>query len=238
MNHSQDLSAAMAKYQIELPGEHVARLDQYCRLLWDWNQKLNLTRHDTYDKFVSRDLVDSLAFAEFLQLGETILDVGTGGGVPGVVLAILRPDLKVSLSESVGKRANAVAEIVGAMELNVPVYSTRAEEVLNDVPFNSLVIRAVARMEKLLRWFRPHWHRCDRLLILKGPTWVGERGEARHLGLLRNVALRKLKEYTMPETDSQSVLLQICPQDRMVDANTCRLSDLQEKKQRTRRGRS
>ena len=228
----------MAKYQIELPGEQAARLDQYCRLLWDWNQKLNLTRHDTYDKFVSRDLIDSLAFAEFLESGETILDVGTGGGVPGVVLAILRPDLKVSLSESVGKRAHAVAEIIGALGVNVPVYSTRAEEVLNDVPFNSLVIRAVARMEKLLRWFRPHWDRCDRLLILKGPGWVEERGEARHLGLLRNVALRKLKEYDMPGTDSQSVLLQLCPQGHMADANTCRLRDLQEKKQKTRRGRS
>jgi 16S rRNA (guanine527-N7)-methyltransferase len=228
------LSVAIARHQIELADEQVARLDRYCQLLWAWNEKLNLTRHDTHDKFVSRDLVDSLAFAEFLQPGETVLDVGTGGGVPGVILAIVRPDLKISLSDSVGKKAKAVAEIVGALDLNVPVYSSRAEEILNDVPFNTLVIRAVARLEKLLRWFRPHWDRCDRLLVLKGPGWVEERGEARHLGLLRNLALRKLKSYPLPGTESESVLLQICLQERLTDKVTCRLTDLKEKTKRRR----
>ena len=217
------LAAAMAQHQIELPEAQMAQLDRYCQLLWQWNEKMNLTRHDTYDKFVGRDLIDSLAFAEFLGQGETVLDVGTGGGVPGIVLAVVRPDLKISLCESVGKKARAVAEMVGTLNLNVPVYSSRAEEILNDVPFNTLVIRAVARMEKLLRWFRPHWQHCDRLLILKGPGWVEERGEARHLGLMNKLALRKLKAYPLPGTDSESVLLQICLQDRLEAANHCRL---------------
>ncbi len=236
MNSSADsLPAAMARHGIELPERQVAILDRYCRLLWEWNRKLNLTRHDTYNKFVSRDLIDSLAFAEFLQPEETVLDVGTGGGVPGVVLAVVRPDLKLSLSESVGKRANALADIVAELDLNVPVYNTRAEEVLKEVPFHSLVIRAVARLAKLLRWFQPHWDQCDRLLILKGPGWAEERGEARHLGLLRGLALRKLKSYRIPSTDSESVLLQICPQDRMETAKTCRLRDLRSNKKRKRR---
>lgn len=213
----------------------MAQLDRYCRLLWQWNEKINLTRHDSYEKFVSRDLVDSLAFAEFLQPGETVLDVGTGGGVPGVILAIVRPDLKVSLSESVGKKARAVAEMVSQLKLNVPVYSSRAEEILNDVPFNTLVIRAVARLEKLLRWFRPHWQHCDRLLILKGPGWVEERGEARHQGLLSKLALRKLTSYPLPGTDSESVLLQVCLQDRLDAKNHCRLTDLRERVQKARR---
>ena len=95
----------MAAHRIELPDEQAALLEQYCRLLWDWNTKINLTRHTDYQTFVARDLVDSLALAEFLEPGERVLDVGTGGGVPGIVLAIVRPDLAVSLSESVGKKA-------------------------------------------------------------------------------------------------------------------------------------
>ena len=78
------------------------------QLLWEWNEKINLTRHTDYEKFVGRDLVDSLAFAEFLEQGEKVLDVGSGGGVPGVVLAIVRPDLKISLSDSVGKKAKVL----------------------------------------------------------------------------------------------------------------------------------
>ena len=232
---AETLVAALAQHQIVLPEGQVAQLDRYCQLLWQWNEKINLTRHDTYEKFVSRDLVDSLAFGQFLGQGETVLDVGTGGGVPGVVLAIVRPDLKISLCESVGKKARAVAEMVAQLNLNVPVYSSRAEEILNDVSFNTLVIRAVARLEKLLRWFRPHWQHCDRLLILKGPGWVEERGEARHLGLMNKLALRKLTSYPLPGTESESVLLQICLQDRLDKDHHCRLTDLAERVQKARR---
>ncbi|OHB78976.1 MAG: 16S rRNA (guanine(527)-N(7))-methyltransferase RsmG [Planctomycetes bacterium RBG_16_64_12] len=218
----------MAEHGIELPAEQVALLQRYCTLLWEWNAKLNLTRHTDYRKFVARDLVDSLAFSEFLQSGEKILDVGTGGGVPGVVLAIVRPDLSVSLSESVGKRARAVADIVDRLGLAVPVYETRAEDLLGSWRCNTLVVRAVARLAKLLRWLSPHWGSFDRLLILKGPAWVEERAEARHHGLLRNLALRKLTSYPLPGTDSRSALLQICPKERMLDRSRCRITNFDE----------
>ena len=227
MNPAPDrLAAAMAEHGIELPDRQVALLARYCALLWDWNTKLNLTRHTEYRKFVARDLVDSLAFAEFLEPGESILDVGTGGGVPGVVLAVVRPDLAVSLCESVGKRARAVADIVNRLGLDVPVYATRAEDLLDQWKGNTLVARAVGRLAKLLRWFEPHWASFDRLLVLKGPGWVAERKEARHGGLLRNLALRKLTSYPLPGTDSESVLLQICPRDRMRGAKSCRITKL------------
>ena len=71
-------------------------------------------------------------------------------------------------------------------------------------------MRTVARLRKLLEWFRPHWGAFDRLLVLKGPGWIDEHGEARHYGLLHDLALRKLATYPLPGTKSESVLLQIC----------------------------
>ncbi len=212
------LVAALGRHDIDLPEPQVARLERYCELLWEWNAKINLTRHTDYEKFVARDVVDSLAIAEFLRSGEKILDVGTGGGVPGIVLAIVRDDLDVSLSEQVGKKAKAVADIVSKLELDVPVFQSRAEEVLlAGQSFDSLVVRAVGRLHKLLTWFAAYWGTFDRLLVVKGPAWVEERGEARHLGLMKDLALRKLKSYPMPGTDSESVLLQICPEDRLAE---------------------
>jgi len=227
-----DLAAAMAEHNIELPADQVALLQRYCCLLWEWNTKLNLTRHTDYEKFVARDLVDSLALAKLLAPGERILDVGTGGGVPGVVLAVVRPDLSIALSESVGKRARAVADIVDRLGLSVPVHAARAEDLLGAWKCNTLVARAVARLEKLLRWLRPHWNAFDRLLLVKGPAWTEERAEARHQGLLQNLALRKLTSYPLSGTESESVLLQICLKRNMLDATRCRLRDFDEKPDR------
>jgi 16S rRNA (guanine527-N7)-methyltransferase len=210
MNMPDDnLSATLARHQIELPAAQIELLERYCELLWDWNSKLNLTRHTSYEKFVARDLIDSMAFAQFLQPGEKVLDVGSGGGVPGVVLAVLREDLQISLSESIGKKARVLADIVTRLGLQTPVLNARAEDVLAHERFDTLIVRAVARLKKLLEWFKPHWKAFDRLLVLKGPSWVEERGEARHYGLFRNLELRKLAAYPLPGTESESVLLQI-----------------------------
>ena len=206
---SERLAEVLAEFEIELPAAQVALLERYCGLLWEWNAKINLTRHTDYRKFVARDLVDSLALAKHLGPSEKILDVGSGGGVPGVVLAIVRTDLKVTLSESVGKKARALEDIVARLGLPIEVFHGRAEDLVARERFDTLTVRAVARLHKLLGWFKPHMERFDRLLIVKGPSWIDERGEARHLGSLKNLALRKLEVYTAPDTGAESVLLQI-----------------------------
>jgi len=220
---ADSLPAALARQGIALPDDQVALLDRFARLLWEWNQKINLTRHTDYEKFVGRDVVDTLVFAEFLQQGEKVLDVGSGGGVPGTLLAIIRPDLHVWLSEPVGKKARVAEEIIQKLGLKAPVFHGRAEQLLAKEQFNTLTIRAVARLRQLLTWFKPYWPQFDRMLVLKGPGWVQERGEVRHYGLAHGLALRKLKTYTILTTGAKSVLLQLCPEDRLVDKKHCRL---------------
>ncbi len=223
---TDEFLAALAEHHIELPADQVELLGEYASLLWQWNEKLNLTRHTDYHKFVGRDLLDSRAFAEVLAPKEKVLDVGTGGGVPGVILAILRPDLTIWLCDSIGKKAEAVADIVARLGLNVPVIHGRAQDLLGPSSYNSLVVRAVGRLKDVLKWFRPHWQDFDRLLALKGPAWIEERAEARHHGLLGDLALRKLAAYPMPGTESESVLLQICPKSRMTGEKACRITAL------------
>jgi 16S rRNA (guanine527-N7)-methyltransferase len=205
----ESLSGRLAQHKIDLPADQVELLDRYCRLLWEWNTKLNLTRHTDYEKFVSRDLVDSLVLARHLEAGERVLDVGTGGGVPGVVLAICRPELKISLCESVAKKARVVEQIVAGLGLRIPVYHRRAEDLLTERTFDTLVIRAVAPLPKLLTWLQDRWGAFDRLLAVKGPHWLAERQEARERNLLKDLQLHKLETWPLPGTDSESVLLEI-----------------------------
>jgi 16S rRNA (guanine527-N7)-methyltransferase len=203
------LRGALLRHGIELENDAVELLDRYCRALWSWNEKLNLTRHTDYEKFVARDVVDSLALEPFLESGDRVLDVGSGGGVPGVVLAIARPDLEVSLCDSVAKKAKAVRVIVDEVGVNIKVYHAPAQELVTEHRFDVLVARAVARLAKLARWFAPHWNAFDRLLVIKGPAWTEEREEAREAGLLKHVELRKLASYPLPGTSSESVVLSL-----------------------------
>ena len=203
------LPVALARHEITLPAEQVALLDRYVRLLWDWNAKLNLTRHTDYEKFVARDVVDTLQLAAHLHADEEVLDVGSGGGVPGLLLAILRPDLQVSLCDATGKKARVLESMVQELGLKVPVHGTRVENVLVEQRFDAVICRAVGPLWELLTWFKPHWPSIDRALIIKGPKWADERGEARHRGLLHDLELRKAAEYPMPGTTSNSVVLKV-----------------------------
>jgi 16S rRNA (guanine527-N7)-methyltransferase len=213
-----DLAAAItleaARLGIAVPPDAADRLAAYATSLWTWNERLNLTRHTDVGRFVSRDVGDAAALLEHLAHGERVLDVGTGGGVPGVILALLRPDLRVELSDSVAKKARAVAEIVREAGLTIPVHAAPAQELVASRPagrdrFDTLVVRAVAPLAKLLGWFEPVAGSFGRMLVIKGPRWEEELAEARVKRLGKKVSLRRIASWPLRGTDNESVLLEI-----------------------------
>ncbi len=212
-----EFAAALQARSIELDEDIAEQLESYVRTMWEWNENLNLTRHTTWDLFVGRDLRDCLQLAPLLAPDEIVLDLGSGNGVPGIPLAILRPDIDVSLAESVAKRAGALNEIVATVGVPVAVYGARGEELLADFRFSTIVSRAVGSIAKFCRWVEPHWSNVDRLLLIKGPKWVEERGEARHVGALKNLQLRRVAGYPLGDNSgengesSEGVILQIWP---------------------------
>ncbi|NIO40470.1 MAG: 16S rRNA (guanine(527)-N(7))-methyltransferase RsmG, partial [Burkholderiales bacterium] len=114
---TEDLDNALRQSGLVIEARYVEPLAQYCQLLWKLNRQLNLTRHTDYQVFVARDIVDSLQLSTLVHPGERVLDIGSGGGVPGVVLCILRPDVDVTLCESVGKRQDALQLICNELRL-------------------------------------------------------------------------------------------------------------------------
>ncbi|MEO2019979.1 MAG: 16S rRNA (guanine(527)-N(7))-methyltransferase RsmG [Fuerstiella sp.] len=204
-----DLSAAITQHKLSVSPGDCERLCRYTELLWDWNTRINLTRHTDVDSFVTRDLIDTLQLSAHIESGQSVLDVGSGGGVPGIPLTILRPDLTVALAESTGKKANVLTTIVQKTDLNITVYAARAEDVLKKQQFDILTARAVAPIRKLLFWLQRRSGAFGRLLMIKGPRWVAEREEAEAEGLLENVALEVIDEYRTPGHDSNSVILSV-----------------------------
>ncbi|MEL6895739.1 MAG: 16S rRNA (guanine(527)-N(7))-methyltransferase RsmG [Planctomycetota bacterium] len=222
--------------------EPLLLMQYYVQLMWAWNERLNMTRHTTWELFVQRDLRDVIYLASVIQPGEDVLDLGSGGGVPGIPLSILRPDVNVSLAESVGKRAAVLSHMVQELQLPVPVYAARGEEILDDIRFTAVVSRAVGSLHKLCTWVAPHWINVDRMLLIKGPKWVEERAEARHRGTLGTLTLRKIVSYGLTPGDAtvvdedaalvgerdgapgEGVILQVWPKDRKLPYGDWRLT--------------
>lgn len=205
----QQLRAAINGHGLSIPEEQAAKLAQYCRLLWDWNSRLNLTRHTNWELFVTRDLIDTQELAKHIPPNAKVLDVGSGGGVPGIPLAILRPDLSISLCESIGKKAMALQDSVTSLKLSIPVHADRAETILKRHRFQIITARAVASIGKIIGWFAPVWGSVGQLLLIKGRRWVEERDESEADGLLRRHPVEQVASWSTPGRDGESVLLRI-----------------------------
>ncbi len=121
----------------------------------EWNAQINLISRKDIDMLEERHVLHSLSIAKIIQFkpGTKILDVGTGGGFPGIPLAILFPEAKFTLVDSIGKKIKVVNEIAKVLELkNVKAIQIRAEEL--EGSFDFIVSRAVTRMPVFLKWVR------------------------------------------------------------------------------------
>ncbi|MEO0527462.1 MAG: 16S rRNA (guanine(527)-N(7))-methyltransferase RsmG [Bacteroidota bacterium] len=119
----------------------------------DWNQKINVVSRKDIDELYVRHVLHSLGIAKIQQFlpGTSVLDVGTGGGFPGIPLAILFPETNFTLVDAIGKKIKVVEEVLHGLELtNVKAMHTRVEDL--DTRFDFIVSRAVAVMPTFVRW--------------------------------------------------------------------------------------
>jgi 16S rRNA (guanine527-N7)-methyltransferase len=203
------LQETLTTHGFTTDAETTTRLNAYCQMLWEWNSRINLTRHTDYESFVTRDLHDSRQLLKHLQSTKSVLDIGSGGGVPGIVMAILQPGLAISLCESTQKKAAALESMVSHLGLQIPVLAQRAEDIIRAQKFETITARAVAPLPKILAWFRPHRKQFRRLVLIKGPNWTTERDTAEDEGLLRRVQIDIVDSYETIGRDGESVILEV-----------------------------
>lgn len=180
------LAARAAEAGIPLTAEQIGQFSVYNEMLLDWNTRMNLTALTAPEDVAVKHIIDSLTAydAALFDGARTLIDVGTGAGLPGIPLAVYAPHLTVTLLDSLNKRVRFLTEVTAAMGLpNVRCIHARAEEAARTAEhraaYDIVVSRAVARLPVLLEYTLPFVRVGGTLLALKGRAYAEEQKEAR-----------------------------------------------------------
>ncbi|MGH8382829.1 16S rRNA (guanine(527)-N(7))-methyltransferase RsmG [Pseudomonas sp.] len=166
--HAEELSTGARQLGVELSEAQHAQLLAYLALLIKWNKAYNLTAVRNPDEMVSRHLLDSLSVMPFIH-SERWLDVGSGGGMPGIPLAILHPEKQVTVLDSNGKKTRFLTQVKLELKLeNLTVIHKRVEEFQPQQPFSGIVSRAFSSMENFTNWTRHLGDEQTQWLAMKG----------------------------------------------------------------------
>ncbi|MCA1924826.1 MAG: 16S rRNA (guanine(527)-N(7))-methyltransferase RsmG [Thiobacillus sp.] len=168
MNLSHQLAAGIAALGLDLPPDGEARLLAYLALLDKWNRVYNLTAVREAERMVSHHLLDSLAAVPFFT-GPAVIDVGSGGGLPGIPLAIARPDLRVTLIDSIAKKTAFLLQVKTELGLtNLNVATARVEDFRPASGFDDIASRAFSGLGEFVTLTRHLLNPGGRWLAMKG----------------------------------------------------------------------
>ncbi|MBQ6570261.1 MAG: 16S rRNA (guanine(527)-N(7))-methyltransferase RsmG, partial [Clostridia bacterium] len=160
--------------EIALNEQMYARFDTYAHLLEEWNQKINLTAIKEPREVVIKHFADSIIWLKYVDIpkGASVIDIGTGAGFPGIPLKIVRPDIKLTLLDSLNKRLVFLGEVCNSLEITANIVHSRAEEGGRDKKmrekFDFATARAVAHLRELSEYCLPYVKPGGSFIALKG----------------------------------------------------------------------
>ncbi len=168
MTVKQQLAEGIAALGLALPAGAETKLLAYLALLDKWNRVYNLTAVRDAERMVSHHLLDSLAAAPYFQVG-AVLDVGSGGGLPGIPLSIAQPDLQVTLIDSIAKKTAFLLQAKAELGLaNLNVVTGRVEDFRPETGFDSITSRAFSDLKEFVT--------LTRHLLKPGGLWLAMKG--------------------------------------------------------------
>lgn len=167
----------------DITEEQYKELLYYMQELLNWNNKINITAITNEKEFIIKHFIDSLTIDKYIKNYETVIDIGTGAGFPGIPLKILNKDKKFTLIDSVGKKLKVIESINNNLKLdNIEIIHSRAEELAHNSKYREkydvAVTRAVSNMATICEYMLP-FIRVDGIAIcMKGPKYQEELNDA------------------------------------------------------------
>jgi len=171
-----ELIAIFDRYHYKLSNEQVILFKKYYDLLIEWNEKFNLTTITSQKDVIVKHFLDSVTALSFIPQGSSVLDLGCGAGFPGIPLKIMRPDIKLTLVDSVNKKIMFLDEVITSLSLgNVVAMHARAEDLaIKDAfreKYDVVVSRAVANMSTLSEYCIPFVQIDGVFIAYKSKDW-------------------------------------------------------------------
>lgn len=210
----EKMQEKLKKININYSVEQLEKFRQFMDLLLQWNEKMNLTAITNPDEIILKHFIDSLTILDKVKNAKTLVDVGTGAGFPGIPLAIMCPQVKITLVDSLNKRLNFLQEVINELELtNVELAHSRAEEFGQNKKyrekFDIATSRAVANMSTLSEYLIPLVRVDGQVICMKAGGAQEEINEAKKAINILGGEIKNIEEFNLPESNISRTIIVI-----------------------------
>lgn len=200
-----------SEYEIDLSERQLEQLETYAQMLVDWNQRMNLTSITQPEEIEVKHFLDCMLAARLIGEEDTVADVGTGAGFPGVVIKIMRPECEVTLIDSLEKRLNFLSEVGKTIGLGMNYIHSRAEDAghakgLREA-FSVTTARAVAQLNVLSEYCLPMTAVGGRLIAMKGRSAADEAANALNAISILGGEISKEINHTLPDGSERQIII-------------------------------
>lgn len=201
----QEINIILSEMQVE-------QFFKYMNLLLEWNEKINLTAITDENEIILKHFVDSLTICKYLENKNSLIDVGTGAGFPGIPVKIVRPDLKIVLLDSLNKRVKFLNDVIEKLDLkDIVALHGRAEEVARKQEyreqFDIATSRAVANLSVLLEYLVPFVKVGERCICMKGAEIEEELNSAEKAIMVLGAKVDMVDDFLLPGSDMRRNLV-------------------------------
>ncbi len=209
----QLLTQNLDRLQLAYTDAMLDQLETYAKLLVEWNQKMNLTAITSPEGIAVLHFADSLTLLSSLSLDEnaTMLDIGTGAGFPALPVKIFRPDIDLSLMDSLNKRLTFLTEVLNTLSLSATLHHSRAEESARKPQlreqFDLVTARAVASLQVLAEYCLPYVKVGGTFAAMKGPSCPEELSAAKKAIELLGGKVEKVDEYELSDGSRRHIAI-------------------------------